>query len=150
MIDLLGLHRADDADLVGDAGDVREQVGDLLARLAVLLEFDERPARLEHGVLKLGELLPLGERLGERLAVELLQLGLVVEALELRRAARHAEVDHPLGLDAGSGAAATTPRQRPSPLAMSGAADAGTVGSSRASAQPAQAVGRAVEEGPAD
>ena len=76
VVDLLGRHRADDADLVGDPGDVREQVGDLLPRLPVLVELAGRPARLQHRVLELGELLPLGERLGERLAVQLLQLGL--------------------------------------------------------------------------
>ena len=57
------------------------------------------PRAVERLVLELGELLPLGERLGERLAVELLEPRLVVEALELRRPARHAEVDHPPRLD---------------------------------------------------
>ena len=99
VVDLLGGHRPDDADLVGDARDVREQVGDLLPRLAVPVELAGRPARGEDLVLELGELLPLRERLGERLAVQLLEPRLVVEALELRRPAGHAEVDHPPGLD---------------------------------------------------
>ncbi len=55
------------------------------------------PRAFKTAPLQLGELLPLGERLRERLAVEPLQLGLGVEALELRRAAGHAEVDDPLG-----------------------------------------------------
>ena len=59
VVDLLGLHRADDADVVGDARDVREEVGDLVAGLAVLLEIRERPARLQLRVLQLGELLAL-------------------------------------------------------------------------------------------
>ena len=61
VVDLLGVHRADDADVVGNAADVREQVGDFLAGLAVLLEIDERPARLQDRVLQLGELLSLGK-----------------------------------------------------------------------------------------
>ena len=36
VVDLLGLHRADDADVVGDAADVREEVADRLPRLAEL------------------------------------------------------------------------------------------------------------------
>ena len=42
-------------------GDVREQVGDLLPGLAVLLEVDERAAGDQLRALELGELLALGE-----------------------------------------------------------------------------------------
>ena len=37
VVDLLGVHRADDAQVVGHAGDVREQVGNFLPGLAVFL-----------------------------------------------------------------------------------------------------------------
>ena len=99
VIDLLGVHRADDADVVGDAGDVRERSEISCPDCAMLLELAERPARLQHRVLQLGELLALGERLGERLAVELASVRLEVEGLEVRRPARHAEVDDALRLD---------------------------------------------------
>ena len=49
-------------------------------------------------VLELGDRLALGERLGHRLAVQLGQLGLVVEQLEVRGSARLVEMDDPLGL----------------------------------------------------
>jgi len=68
-------------------------------RLAVLLETHERAPALELGVLQLGQLLPLRERFWKRLAVEGLEGRLPVERLQLRGAARHAEEDHPLGLD---------------------------------------------------
>src|SRR5262249_44522771 len=80
-------------DVVGNLRDVREEVRDLLAGLPVLVEVDKRPSRLERGVLELGELLPFGERLGERLPVQFLEHGLVVEGLELRGAARHTQMD---------------------------------------------------------
>ena len=52
-----------------------------------------RPEAVELGALKLGDRLALGERLGHRLAVHLGQLGLVVERLQVRRAAGHVEID---------------------------------------------------------
>ncbi len=55
--------------------------------------------RSQFGVLKLGELLPFGQRLGERLAVKLLQGRLPVKGLELRGSARHAEMNHSSRLD---------------------------------------------------
>ena len=69
------LHRADDADLVGDRAEVREDLADLLARfLPNLLERMLRREAVELLPLKLGDRLALGERLGHRLAVHLRQL----------------------------------------------------------------------------
>ena len=83
---------------VGDAPEVREDVGDLGAALAPALELEGAAAGLEDGVLELRDLLALRERLGEGLAIELLEDGLVVEEFEVGRAAGHAEEDHPFGL----------------------------------------------------
>ena len=47
--------------------------------------------------LKLGDLLPLGDRLRHRLAVQFGQLRLVVEGVEVRHAAGHVEPDDPFG-----------------------------------------------------
>ena len=98
VVDLLGLQGADDAEVVGDRPDVREDVGQLHARLTPLLEFEGAPARLEHGILELRDLLALGEGLRKRLAVEALEDGFVVEELQMGRAAGHAEEDHPFRL----------------------------------------------------
>ena len=96
VVDLLGLHRADHAEVVRDTPDVREKFAHLRAGLTVLFERGERPARLEHGVLQLRELLAFGERFGKRLTVEFLEFRFPVEGLKLRRAAGHAEEDHAL------------------------------------------------------
>ena len=98
VIDLLGPHRADDADVVGDAADVREQLADLLAGLAELLEAVLRAEADQLLALQLRDLLALGERLRHRLAVHLGELGLVVEGFEVRRAAGLVEEDDALGL----------------------------------------------------
>ena len=56
-----------------------------------------RPEADELLPLQLRKLLPLREALGHRLRVHLLELGLVVEGLEMQRAARHRQPNHPLG-----------------------------------------------------
>ena len=48
--------------------------------------------------LQLRDLLALGERFRHRLAVSLFELGLGVEGFQVRRPARHVEVNDPLGL----------------------------------------------------
>ena len=76
---------------------VRQQLAQLGAALAVPRELAARAQQL--GVaLDEGEPLALDERLRERLAVELLQLRLVVEQLELAGPAGHEQVDDALGL----------------------------------------------------
>ena len=98
MIDLLGKHRADNADLVGDTADVRKQLGYLLAGLAELLEAVLRAEADERLALQLGDLLSFGEGLRHLLLVHVCELRLVVERLEVRRSAGHEEVNDTLGL----------------------------------------------------
>jgi len=61
--------------------DVREDLGDLLARPAVAAERVLRPHAAELGALELGDRLAAGERLGHELAVVAGEDGLVVETL---------------------------------------------------------------------
>ncbi len=98
VVDRLGHHGPDDADLVGDAPDVREELADLLARLAELLERVLRREALERLPLELRDRHPRRERAGHRLAVHLGELRLVVERLQVRRPAGHAEEDDPFRL----------------------------------------------------
>ena len=98
VVDLLGLKGADDAEVVGDRADVREDVGEFHARLAPLLEFEGATTGLEDRILELGDLLTLGERFRERLVVEFLEDWFVVEELQMGRTAGHAEEDDSLGL----------------------------------------------------
>ena len=81
----------EDAEVVDQLGDVREERADHDPALAVLLEL---PGRAEQ-LARLGELDPrLGE--GERLAVVALEEGLVVERVHVRRPPLHEEEDDPL------------------------------------------------------
>jgi hypothetical protein len=98
VVDLLGLHRAHDADVVGDRADLREERRDLLARAAEPRERMLGAEALELLVLELGDGLALGERLGHGLAVHLRELRLVVEQLEVRGAACLVDVDDALRL----------------------------------------------------
>ncbi len=96
MVDLLGVHRPDDAEVVGHSAEVREDRGDFLAAPAPPLERMLRPEAAERLALQLSDRLALGERRGHSLTVQLLQLRLVVEGFVMRRAARHVQLDNPL------------------------------------------------------
>ena len=99
VVDLIGVHRADDADVVGDRADVRQELGDLLPRLAVLRElgtagrrhFSSCPCSWAIGC-------PCVNDSGIGWPCMLGQRRLVVERLQVRRPAGHVQVDHPLGL----------------------------------------------------
>ncbi len=100
MVDRLGVHRADDAEVVGDFAGVRQEVAVFDAGLAVFLEVGERAGERERGLIAAHarQALPLTNRIGKRLKVAFTQQGLGVEGFELRRAARLEEVDDALGL----------------------------------------------------
>ena len=91
--------------------DVREERRDLLARLARSAGTGAAGrSSLQLLALELRDRLALGERLRHRLAVHLGELRLVVERLQVRRAAGHVEVDDALRPRRGSAAAG---RRRP-------------------------------------
>jgi hypothetical protein len=81
-----------EAEAIDDLGDVGEELADPRPALAMLLE----PPRTPEQVAGLGEL-DAGLLSGEGLAVVALQARLVVEGVDLRRAAVHEQEDHPLG-----------------------------------------------------
>src|SRR5438034_1304298 len=80
MIDLFGVHGAHDTNVVRDFCNMRKEIRDFLAGLAVLLELNERAPRFQHHVLELGQLLAFGERFGEGLIVNALEFGLEIQA----------------------------------------------------------------------
>ncbi len=98
VIDLLGTHGAHDAEVVGHAAHVRKQRAHLLAGLAELAEGVLRPEARQFAALKLRDLLTLGERFRHGLVMHGRQLRLIVEGLQMRRAARLVEEDDPLRL----------------------------------------------------
>ena len=99
VVEEVGLAGFDEAEVVGDRGSMREHIAHPRAALAVLLELlivaeqVDSVARAHER-----EALAFDEAGGDGLAVEFVELGLVVEELELTRAAGHEEVDDALGL----------------------------------------------------
>ena len=71
VIDRIGRHRADEADVVDHRTDMREQRADLRLVCAELGERMLRPEAHQLRSLQLGELLPLGHALRHGLAIEL-------------------------------------------------------------------------------
>lgn len=109
VIELVGVHRADDRQFIGNPGDVRQQLADPGSSLAVLRELMGRP---QHFRVPLDEreFLVLEQFIRAGLHVELYELGLVVEQILLRRRAGHFEINNA----AGSGRQRWSPRrQRP-------------------------------------
>jgi hypothetical protein len=70
MIELVGLHRVDETNFVGDLGQMRQPIRQPRARLAVLGELELRPQQLRHAADE-RESLPLKKRLRAILAIEL-------------------------------------------------------------------------------
>ena len=96
VIELVGLHRVDEAHLIGDGVEVRAGVGHPEAAFAVLLEGAGGAHQFGHAGGE-GEGASGEEGVGAGLVVVFLKGGFVVEDVEVRRAAGHGEVDDALG-----------------------------------------------------
>ena len=96
VVDRFGVHRADDADVVGDLSVPWQQVTDPLAGLAVLSKRHERLGDRKRLLSRrhAGQTLAAPNRIGQLLAIQFFQRWLVVERVDLRWGARLAEVDH--------------------------------------------------------
>ena len=90
----VGRHRVKEGDVVDVRADVREQVAYPLAALAVLLELPLRPHDTALALLAAAAL----RLYFDRLAVERVERGLVVEGIDVARAAVHEQEDHALRL----------------------------------------------------
>jgi hypothetical protein len=97
VVELIGVHRADKADVIHDLREMRQHFRKLRAGLTVLRELE---ARSEHGGVRPDERVALAADHGrrERLAFQLREFRLVVEELELTRRAGHEEMNDTLGL----------------------------------------------------
>ena len=97
VVEGVGGHALDDGQVVDDPGQVGQQLGQLGPRLAVPGELELRAQQLG---IRIDERRAVAlEQLGRgQLAVEPGELGLVVEELQVARAAGHEQEDHPLGL----------------------------------------------------
>ena len=99
VVDLVGVHRPDDAQVVRHGLEVREPLAEVLAALAAAFEL--RGGRLDELLLARGhggQALAASHGFGEFGAGERLQAGLLVEEFDLRRAAGLGEEDDALGL----------------------------------------------------
>ena len=130
MVDVVGDHRADDADVVDAGGNLRKQFADLDAALAVLLELERRLQQVARfGTDEFRHL----ER--QRFAVEGGEFRLGVEGIDVRRPAGHEQEDETLGL---RGILRGSLRQR-----IVGGSGAGLVGKQAGEPEQAEAVGEA-------
>ncbi len=100
VVDGLGPHRFDEAQVIDDARGVREQAADGRARLAVLRELEMRAGQRQDGLVCAhgGEALLAADLGRQRLAVLLAQPRLVIEEVQVGRPAAHEQVDDAFGL----------------------------------------------------
>ena len=95
VIELRGLHRPDDGELVDVLREVRQQVGQFGAGLAVARELERRAEQLGRAFDE-REAFAFDDVFGDGLAVVLIQLRLGIEEIELRGRAGHEQVDDAL------------------------------------------------------
>jgi hypothetical protein len=91
MIRIVGVQRADDANVVNALAQLRQQLTDRQAALAAGLE------RIGNGHQAAGGILGAKLHFGGPLARVLVQLRLGIEQVGLERAAVHEKLDHALG-----------------------------------------------------
>ena len=100
VVDRLGVHAADEAQVVDHLRRPRQQLADPHAALAVLLELVLRRRDREAGLAAGHRREPLAhaDRVGQVLVVPLVHHRLVVEQVHLRRPADHVQIDDVLRL----------------------------------------------------
>src|SRR5262249_51336785 len=98
VIDLVGVHRLDDGDLVDDLSGMRQQLAHPGSRLPVLSEFENRFDAGERALARShsGDALALPDRRWEFRPMQPLEGRFVIEGLDLRWASRLVEEDHTL------------------------------------------------------
>ena len=96
MVELVGAHGLDDAEIVDLLFQVRQPVGDPGAALSRLVKGKLRAQQFGHAADE-GKALSLQKRSRTILAMKLLQFGLVVEQFQLAGRAAHVQIDNPLG-----------------------------------------------------
>ena len=92
MVEFVGLHRADDGQIIRTLCQMRRELGEPGPGLAVLRELVRR-GQSPRAVGHKGELLALQDAVGHRLALELRERRFGVEQIDLRRTAEHVQED---------------------------------------------------------
>ena len=93
VVELISVHRTHEADVVRDRADVRDQIRQLHAALPVPLECSGRPHHARRLLREECEAHVFQHRLGQRLAVELVQGRLRIVKIHLARPALQIDVD---------------------------------------------------------
>ena len=93
MVEGVGVHRLDDAEVVGDLRQVWEELGHFRAALSVTGEFELGAEQRGAGIDE-GGAVALQEIRRRELAVPLGELGFVVEEFEVTGGACHEEINH--------------------------------------------------------
>ena len=94
VVELICLKRLNKTYIVYDFREVGESIRDPCTRVTVLLKWKLRPKHIGRSLNK-GKVLAFEKRLGAGLPVKSLQIGFVVEELQLARRSDHMEIDHP-------------------------------------------------------
>src|SRR5262245_14679650 len=97
MVDLLGIHGANHADVIGAGPQVRHPLGKLYSTLPVTSELARAGPDLGRG-LDEGQIQTFRHRLWQRLALPLLHPRLRIEQVELAWPALHKQEDYVLSL----------------------------------------------------
>ena len=98
MVELVGVHGADQRDVVRHRADVWQQVAEFHAALAVWLEFALGSHQHRRLLFDEGEPYVGGHFLGQRFAAQFVQLGLGIEEVDVTRCAGHENENTALGL----------------------------------------------------
>ena len=95
MIDRLGVHRADDAEIIGKASGMRQQFAQPVASLPILFEAENgwrnREACLSRGHAR--DALAIANRVGQIFVKHVAQPRFVIKQIELRGSSRLGEPD---------------------------------------------------------
>lgn len=97
VIDGLGGHRANEAEVIDDGADVGEEGGDFGSVPAELGEGKHGALTVQFLALELGELLTAGEAFRHGRSIQCGELGFRIEGFELGRASGHGEPDDAFG-----------------------------------------------------
>ena len=97
MVELVGVDRLDEADVIDHVRQVRQHLRQFRSALSVFGELEARPEDGGVGADE-GVALAADDRGRQRLAFELRQLRLVIEQIELAGGAGHEQVNDALGL----------------------------------------------------
>ena len=95
MVDCLGVHGPDNAEVIGDFGNVFKDSTDFLPGVSVFLKREIGGFTGQFLALQLGNGLTFGEGFGHGLTIQFPEFGFVIKGLEMGGTSCHVEEDDP-------------------------------------------------------